>query len=71
MCRMTSGVVRAAVDEDLVALGDVERTLRDRLHWDYSVVCLRSSGEALSYLEERATADGPSRWFWRRSGLRG
>src|SRR5687768_5299489 len=52
-----SNAVILAVDENVAALSDVERTLRDRYARDYSVTCVRSSREALAYLHSCATAD--------------
>ena len=52
-----AGPVLVAVDEDAGALLDVERELRDRYERHYRVICMRSSQEARTRLEELAAAD--------------
>jgi thioredoxin reductase (NADPH) len=51
-----SGPVLVAVEEDALALQDVERALRDRYARHYRVVCMRSSQEALACLQDLAAA---------------
>jgi thioredoxin reductase (NADPH) len=51
-----SGPVLLAVDEDVGALGDVERELRDRYARHYRVMCMRSPHEARGCLEDLAAA---------------
>jgi thioredoxin reductase (NADPH) len=49
-----TGPVLVAVEEDAVALREVERELRDRYARHYRVVCMRSSREARACLEDLA-----------------
>src|SRR5215211_2926658 len=49
-----TGPVLVAVEEDAVALREVERELRDRYARHYRVVCMRSSREASACLEDLA-----------------
>jgi thioredoxin reductase (NADPH) len=51
-----SGPALVAVEEDMGALGDVERELRDRYSRHYRVMCMRSSHEARACLEDLAAA---------------
>ena len=45
-----------AVDQDEVALRDVERELRDRYARHYQVICMQSAEEARDRLKELAAA---------------
>jgi thioredoxin reductase (NADPH) len=49
-----TGPVLVAVEEDAVALREVERELRDRYARHYRVVCMRSAREARACLEDLA-----------------
>jgi thioredoxin reductase (NADPH) len=51
-----SGAVLVAVDDDVDALRDVERELRERYAHHYRVVCLRSPEQARACLEQFAAA---------------
>jgi thioredoxin reductase (NADPH) len=51
-----SGPALVAVDEDVGALRDVERELRDRYARHYRIMCMRSSREARTCLEDLAAA---------------
>jgi thioredoxin reductase (NADPH) len=51
-----SGPALVAVDEDVGALRDVERELRDRYARHYRIMCMRSSREARACLEDLAAA---------------
>jgi thioredoxin reductase (NADPH) len=55
-CEGMSAPALVAVDEDAGAVRDVERELHDRYARHYRVICLRSSEEARSCLEDLAAA---------------